>query len=110
MNGREALRNVGKAVSTFVNGPMVYGTVEAVMRDPEVRTTWHILVKTDQGEERHVICSDREILINREGIFSREMPYYRGDRFARTLRGTGVIIPPGSKISRDPFGLKTEKK
>ena len=102
------LGRVGRVAIELICGPEVVGTVDLVKRDGNDPNFWHVLVKTEQGDQRHIIWKDRTVVINSGGLEPMEMPWHRGDRFQVNMRGNGIILelPGAVRLEKDPFHLK----
>lgn len=101
------LERFGRVAREIICGPEIIGNVEFVKRDQNDPEFWHVLVQTDQGDQRHIIWKDRSIVITGSDLANEEIPWRRGDRFQANMRGNGILLEgPGSiKLEKDPFNL-----
>ena len=107
---REAGRLIGVALERVVFGPETTGVVQAVKRDVNNPLTYHVLVRTGDGELKHFTQSESQspdnIVIGRGGARFNSMTERVGQRWQVRTRGAGVFLLPGSVTERDPFNLK----
>ncbi len=115
---KEAERSLGQKIKETAEGvffgPETTGIVQHALRDKNDPSFWHVLVVTDGGEERHFIFPERSTVIKKTeknlGIVIEEFSARIGDPINIRTRGTGMVLMPWSKIERDPFNLKPDKK
>ena len=107
-------KRLGEFAQQLVFGPETNGTIEAVLQDTHNIHCWHILVKTDQDEQKEFIEFDGlRIEAGKNGIrpvsvnFTEEPK--RGDPFHIRTRGKGFTPGLITQIDEDPFHLEDIK-
>jgi hypothetical protein len=92
------LQRIEEGLIRILIGPQTKGVVQYALRDENEPGLTHLLVITEEGEEKYLRWD------------TKKCPWKPGDDIEVWTRATGHLLMPWNKAERDPFNLKPRKR